>query len=54
VVQPFKHYNLWLELLPHIKRWSYKFLRKKGWELDAILITAQPLPLMGKGIDYVE
>jgi endonuclease/exonuclease/phosphatase family metal-dependent hydrolase len=46
----FKHYNLWLELLPY-KRWSYNFYGNRQG-LDAILIP--PTLLDGKGIDYLD
>ena len=45
----FRHYNLWLELLPY-RRWSYNFYGDKQG-LDAILIP--PTLFDGKGIDYV-
>lgn len=46
----FRHYNLWLELLPY-RRWSYNFYGDKQG-LDAILLP--PILFDGRGLDYVD
>jgi len=46
----FKHYNLWLELLPY-QRWSHNFYGDKQG-LDAILLP--PTLFDGKGFDYLD
>ncbi len=46
----FRHYNLWLELLPY-QRWSHNFYGEKQG-LDAILLP--PSLFNGKGLDYLD
>ncbi|NEW60345.1 hypothetical protein GSY74_03530 [Sulfurovum sp. bin170] len=46
----FRHYNLWLELLPY-RRWSYNFYGDKQG-LDAILLP--PTLFDGRDVDYVD